>query len=47
MFPPVHDAHHDRSRVGGNLDEVQTGFRGGLTGFFDGDDADLLAAGTD
>jgi len=47
MLSPVHDAHHDRARFGGDLHEVEAGFFGRPAGFFDGDDADLFAVGAD
>jgi hypothetical protein len=47
MFAPVHDAHHDGARFRGHFHQVEAGFFGRPTGFFDGDDADLFAIGTD
>jgi hypothetical protein len=47
VLAPVHDANDDRARSGGNLDEIQTGFRGGLASLVEGNDADLLSGGTD
>jgi hypothetical protein len=47
MLTPVHDADHDGAGLGSNFDEIQTGICCGLAGLFEGDDADLFAAGTD
>jgi hypothetical protein len=43
----VHDADHDRTRRGRNLDEIESGLRGGLLGLIEGDDADLFTVGSD
>jgi hypothetical protein len=47
VLSPVHHAHHDGAGVGGDLHEVEAGFLGVTAGFFEGNDADLFAAGAD
>jgi hypothetical protein len=47
VLPVVHDADDDRTRFGCDLDQVETGFLRDAPGFFDGNDADLFAAGAD
>jgi hypothetical protein len=47
MLPPVHHAHHDGPGIGRDLYQVQTGLFGVTPCFFEGNDADLFAAGAD
>ncbi len=42
---PVHEAHHGRAGVGGDLNEIEPLFLGGFTSLLKGNDADLLAIG--
>ena len=47
VFTPVHDSDHDGACIRSDLDQIEAGVLGGLARFFDGDDADLFAVGTD
>jgi len=47
MLAPVHDADDDGACVGSDLDEIEAGIGRDPACFFDGNDADLFAVGTD
>src|SRR6185295_11357632 len=47
VLPPVHDADDDGARFRRDLDEIQAGFVGDASSFFEGNDADLLSTGAD
>jgi hypothetical protein len=47
ITPVVHELHHRRAGLLGDLHHVQLGFGGHLSGFVQGDDSDLLSLGVD
>jgi hypothetical protein len=47
VLSPVHDAHHDGTGIGGDLDQIEARLLGVTPCFFEGNDADLFAVGAD
>jgi hypothetical protein len=47
VLAPVHDADHDRSRIGSYLDEIEASLRGDAPGFVERDDSDLFSLDAD
>jgi len=47
VLSPVHDTHHDGTRIGRDLHQVEASLLGVTPCFVQGNDADLFAIGAD